>query len=186
MIRLKNLLREITDTDLKQLFQKINNNEFKFIGHGDNGRVYEFEGEDKVFKVTTSLDELDVAKKIQNKFTQYSTFIPVYWVGEVPNSKISDEVIIMANANTLPSEIKRKIDDFVDSYKSYLYDEGGESSVFDFLESSDITIDPQIKNFLDALRNDVQKLNITDLDLDLDFKSDNIMLWNGKLIMVDW
>jgi hypothetical protein len=43
-----------------------------------------------------------------------------------------------------------------------------------------------IINFIEALRSDIEKLNITDLDLDLDFKSDNIMIWNGNMVMVDW
>jgi len=43
-----------------------------------------------------------------------------------------------------------------------------------------------IVNFIEALRSDIEKLNITDLDLDLDFKSDNIMIWNGNMVMVDW
>jgi len=43
-----------------------------------------------------------------------------------------------------------------------------------------------IVNFIEALRLDIEKLNITDLDLDLDFKSDNIMIWNGNMVMVDW
>jgi hypothetical protein len=36
------------------------------------------------------------------------------------------------------------------------------------------------------LQRDIQKLDIEDLDLDLDFKIDNVMLWNDKLVMIDW
>ena len=46
--------------------------------------------------------------------------------------------------------------------------------------------DPAILNFIEALQADVEKLNIPEFDLDLDFKSDNIMMWNGRLVMVDW
>jgi hypothetical protein len=53
MIRLKQLLREMTDSDLKRILEKIRNKQFKLFGQGDNGRVYEIEGEDKLFKITT-------------------------------------------------------------------------------------------------------------------------------------
>ena len=62
-----------------------------------------------------------------------------------------------------------------------------EVSIFDFVDQSGLKrIDPMIVNFIEALRSDIEKLNITDLDLDLDFKSDNIMIWNGNMVMVDW
>jgi hypothetical protein len=69
----------------------------------------------------------------------------------------------------------------------YAYEQGGEVSIFNFVDQSRLKqIDPMIINFIEALRSDIEKLNITDLDLDLDFKSDNIMIWNGNMVMVDW
>jgi hypothetical protein len=41
-------------------------------------------------------------------------------------------------------------------------------------------------NFLRALQADIRKMNILDFELDLDFKTDNIMIWNGNLVMIDW
>jgi hypothetical protein len=67
----------------------------------------------------------------------------------------------------------------------YAQDEGGEVSIFDFIQETD-SIDPMIDNFLNALKTDIDKLNIPELDLDLDFKSDNIMVWDGNMVMVDW
>ena len=55
----------------------------------------------------------------------------------------------------------------------------------DLIQETD-SIDPVIDNFLNALKIDIDKLNIPELDLDLDFKSDNIMIWNGNMVMVDW
>ena len=93
----------------------------------------------------------------------------------------------MANAKNLIPSIKRKIDRVVDKFKEYAYDQGGEVSLFDFIDNADITqFDPAILNFIEALQADVEKLNIPEFDLDLDFKSDNIMMWNGKMVMVDW
>jgi D-arabinose 1-dehydrogenase-like Zn-dependent alcohol dehydrogenase len=34
--------------------------------------------------------------------------------------------------------------------------------------------------------NDINKMGIMDLDLDLDFKTDNIMRWQGRLVLIDW
>jgi len=29
-------------------------------------------------------------------------------------------------------------------------------------------------------------MGIWDLDLDLDFKTDNVMRWQGQLVLIDW
>ena len=52
MIRLKQLLFEMTDADIKRCLDKIKNKQFRLIGAGDNGRVYEIDDEDKTFKIT--------------------------------------------------------------------------------------------------------------------------------------
>lgn len=185
MIRLKHLLSEISTDTMKRVLDKIKSKKFRYIGMGDNSRVYEIDGEDLVLKITTDDQELEVADIIQNKYTEYTTFIPVYYAGTIDS--VNSKSIIMANASELPVNIKNKINDFINQFKTYSYDQGGEVSIFDFLNSNSIkTIDPIVKNFLDALQQDVSKTNIPDLDLDLDFSSDNIMIWNGNLVMVDW
>ena len=178
MIRLKQLLREMTDADLKRCLDKIQNKQFKLIGAGDNGRVYEIDGEDKVFKITKERDEYVVAERIVNRYTDFTTFIPVYYV----NGK---DMYIMANANTLSDKQQMMFDQFVSDYNNYARKKGGEVSIFDFMYATD-NIDPQLDNFLNALQSDVEKLNIPEFDLDLDFRTDNIMIWNGKMVMVDW
>ena len=112
----------------------------------------------------------------------------MYYVGDLygDQEKYTD-VIVMANAEKLSANLKRSIDRMVAQYKTYAYEQGGEVSIFDFIDQSVLKqIDPMIINFIEALRSDIEKLNITDLDLDLDFKSDNIMIWNGNMVMVDW
>ena len=47
-------------------------------------------------------------------------------------------------------------------------------------------IDPVLDNFLNAVKADIDKLQIPEFDLDLDFRADNIMLFSGKMVMVDW
>jgi len=93
----------------------------------------------------------------------------------------------MANADKLPSALKRGIDRIVEKYNQYSYEQGGEVSLFDFVNAAGLKrVDPIIMNFIKALQIDINKLGIPDLDLDLDFKSSNIMIWSGKMVMVDW
>ena len=188
MIRLKQLLFEMTDQELNKIGRNIESNQFRFVGQGDNGRVYKLNDKDLVFKMTTSIDEIEVAKKIQNKISEYSTFIPVYYVGGLRGVQaVYEDVIIMSNADKLPANLKRGIDRVVEKYQQYSYEQGGEVSLFDFVDAVKLKrIDPVIINFINALRSDINKIGIPDLDLDLDFKSSNIMIWNGNLVMVDW
>jgi hypothetical protein len=92
---------------------------------------------------------------------------------------------IMANAEPLPSSMKQEIDNFMQEFAQYARSEGGEVSIFEFLDVTD-NVNAKLDNFLNALKQDVEKLNIPEFDLDLDFRTDNIMMWNGKMVMVDW
>ena len=180
MIHLKMLLREIIDSDLKRILQKIKDKQFSLFGQGDNGRVYEITGEDKLFKITTETEEYRVAEQIANQFGNYSTFIPVYYVD-------GHNMYIMAKASELTNNQKLAIDRFIVNYKNYARQEGGEVSIFDYLDADGgRDTNMQLVNFLRALQRDIQKLGIPDLDLDLDFKTDNVMIWNDKLVMIDW
>lgn len=178
MIRLKQLLQEMSEKDLNRCLDKIRNKQFRLIGAGDNGRVYEIDGEDKTFKITKEQDEYEVANIIVNRYNEFTTFIPVYYVD-------GNNMYIMANASELPVRIKKAIDMFMQDFASFARDEGGEVSIFDFIEETD-NLDPILDNFLNALREDISKLNIAEFDLDIDFRSENIMMWNGKMVMVDW
>jgi hypothetical protein len=91
----------------------------------------------------------------------------------------------MANANTLSDKQRNMFDEFISDYNNYARSEGGEVSIFDFMSVTN-NIDPRLDNFLNALQSDVEKLNIPEFDLDLDFRTDNIMIWNDKMVMVDW
>jgi hypothetical protein len=178
MIRLKQLLREMSDSDIRRCLDKIQNKQFKLIAQGDNGRVYEINDEDKVFKITKEQDEYEVARNIVNRYTEFTTFIPVYYVD-------GKNMYIMANATELPTRIKREIDLFMQDFAVFARSEGGEVSIFDFLDETD-SIDPLLDNFLNALKTDVNRIGIPEFDLDLDFRSDNVMMWTGNLVLVDW
>ena len=168
----------MSERDIDRCLDKIKNKQFRLIGAGDNGRVYEIDGEDKTFKITQERDEYEVADIIVNRYNEFTTFIPVYYVD-------GKNMYIMANASDLPLRIKKSIDLFMEDFASFARSEGGEVSIFDFIEETD-SLDPLLDNFLNALQADVAKLNIPEFELDLDFRSDNIMMWNGKMVMVDW
>lgn len=181
MIRLKQLLKELSESEISRLLEKIKNKQFRFIGSGDNGRVYEIDGEDKVFKITTERDEYDVAKIIVGRWNEFSCFIPVYYVND------REQMYIMSNAETLPDLDRKMIDEFMQRYGEFARSEGGEVSIFDFLDADGArNTDVKLVNYLRALQGDIQKLGIAEFDLDLDFSSDNMMLWNGKIVLVDW
>ena len=178
MIQLKKLLFEIQDIELKQIIKQIEMSEFKYIASGDNGRVYKLNNKDLVFKITTSTDEIEVARKLENNIGKYSTFIPVYYVD-------GNNMYIVANADTLPGTMRKEIDMFMQDFALFSRDEGGEVSIFDFMEYAG-EINPQLDNFLTALQVDIQKLGISEFELDFDFRADNLMIYNGKMVMVDW
>ena len=75
MIRLKQILTELSNDELSTLLRKIQNNEFRFFDQGDNGRVYEIDGEDKLFKITTESEEFEVAEVIVGRKGEFSAFI---------------------------------------------------------------------------------------------------------------
>jgi hypothetical protein len=180
MIRLKSLL-EMVDTDLKRLLDKIKNKQFKFIGAGDNGRVYEINGEDRCFKITRERDEFEVATVIVGRWTEFTTFIPIYYVDD------RQSMYIMSNAEKLIDTDIMMIDKFMDRFAQYARDSGGEVSIFEFLDNDGARdTNQKLVNFLRALQRDINKTNIPELELDLDFNSGNIMIWNGNMVMVDW
>ena len=178
MISLKRLLRELSESDIQRCLDKIQQKQFRLIGAGDNGRVYEIDGEDKVFKITKERDEYEVANIIVNRYTEFTTFIPVYYVDR-------KNMYIMANASELSIRLKKEIDMFMQDFASFARDEGGEVSIFDFLPDAG-DLNPIVDNFLNALKADIDKLQISEFDLDLDFRSDNVMMWDGNLVLVDW
>ena len=96
MIRLKSLIREMSDRDIQRCLEKIQNKQYSFIAAGDNGKVYQIDGEDKVFKITGDRDEYEIAEIIVNRYAEFTTFIPVYYVD-------GNNMYIVANADTLPA-----------------------------------------------------------------------------------
>jgi hypothetical protein len=181
MIRLKQLLQEISQDDIQRLLDKIKQKQFRLIGAGDNGRVYEIDGEDKVFKITQERDEIEVASVIVGRWTEFTTFIPVYYVND------RESMFIMANAEPITSADKIHINEFMSRYTRYAREQGGEVSIFDYLDADGARdTDVETVNFLRALQQDIQRTGIEELDLDLDFRADNVMRWNGKMVMVDW
>ena len=105
MIKLKNILFELKDLDIRRLLSKINNNEYRFFDQGDNGRVYEIDGEDKLFKITNESDEFDVATVIVGRGSEFSTFIPIYYVdaGKQFMQRCQIAVVLIQPEHTSPA-----------------------------------------------------------------------------------
>jgi hypothetical protein len=173
-------LFELAESDVNRLLQKIKNKQFRLFAQGDNGRIYEIEGEDKLFKITDESSEYEVAEIIVGRHSQFSTFIPIHYVD-------SKNMYIASKANPLSLALQNDLDSFIKNYKQFAYNEGGEVSIFDFLDADGArNANEVLVNFLRALQQDIQRTGIEDLDLDLDFKTDNVMLWNGNLVLIDW
>ena len=180
MIRLKNILTELSEDETTRLIDKINQKQFTFFDKGDNGRIYSIDDEDKLFKITTESEEYKVADTIVGKKDMYTTFIPVHYV----NGK---NMYIMSKASPLSIGLKSDINMFLNGYKQFARQQGGEVSIFDYLDADGArNVNEILVNFLRALQQDIQRIGLPDLDLDLDFKSDNIMMWNNNLVMIDW
>ena len=93
----------------------------------------------------------------------------------------------MNKASKLDSNSRIEIEKFYTGFKEFARQQGGETSIFDYLNADGArNIDPKFISFLRALEQQVKKTGIGDLDLSLDFKPDNIMLWNGNYVMIDW
>jgi hypothetical protein len=172
------LLREMSESDIRRCLNKIRDKQFRLIGQGDNGRVYEIDGEDKVFKITQERDEYAVAEIIVNRANEFTCFIPIYYVD-------GKNMYIMSNATELPDNIRIAINRFQKAFAQFARAEGGEVSIFDFIEATG-SADPIIDNFVNTLQIEINKLNIPEFELDLDFRADNCMMWDGKLVLVDW
>ena len=94
---------------------------------------------------------------------------------------------IMSKAELLSVNEINEINNFINGFKSYAREQGGEVSIFEYLDAEGARDNSeQIVNFLRALEQNVKQTGLPDLDLDLDFKADNIMRWNGNLVMIDW
>jgi hypothetical protein len=180
MIQMSHILREASSQEIEVLLDKIKQKQFTFFNKGDNGRIYEIDGTDYLFKITTELDEYRCAAVIVNNYSKFSTFIPVYYVD-------GNRMYIMSKAEDLSGSQRQQLEQFYSKYKQWQQSTRGEQSVFDFAKTDVVNeTDPKLINFINALEADVRKTGIAEFDLDIDFRPDNIMSWNGNLVMIDW
>jgi hypothetical protein len=181
MIKLKNILNEISEEEADRLLSKIKNKEITFLDKGDNGKVYSINGEDLLLKITTEPEETAVADVIVGRPNEFDAFIPVYYSDSQKN------MYIMNRASKLTNNLKSELDQYYNDYKEYARSQGLETSIFNFLNTeASRNYSPTIITFLRALEQQVKKTGIGDLELSLDFRPENIMLWNGSLVMIDW
>jgi hypothetical protein len=181
MKKLKEILQEITQQEASKLLDKIKNKEIKFYARGDNGKVYQINNEDYLFKITTEPDELAVADVIVGRYGEFNAFIPVHY------SDRSNRMYIMNKAEKLSPGDYRQVIQFYEDYKEYARNQGHETSIFEYLNTeSTRKYAPRLVSFLRALEQQVKRMGIGDLEFSLDFKPDNVMQWNGNIVMIDW
>ena len=181
MLKLKKIINEISIERSEQLLSKIKNKQFKFLDSGDNGKVYEIDGEDLLFKTTTEPDEKAVADVIVGRPSEFNAFIPVHYSHDTKN------MYILNKATQLSDTEKQELEMFYQGFKNYMRQEGPNATVFDYLDTEETrNYSAKLINFLRALQQQVRKTNIGDLDQTIDFKPDNVMKWNGNLVMIDW
>ena len=93
----------------------------------------------------------------------------------------------MSKASNLTDNLKSEITRYYEDYKEFARNQGLETSIFNYLNTeASRNYSPRVITFLRALEQQVKKTGIGDLELSLDFKPENIMLWNGNLVMIDW
>jgi len=182
MIKLKQILNEINTKDIiKRLLVKIQHQQYQRIGAGDNGIVNKINGEDYVFKVTQEPAEFEVAEVIVGRETEFNTFIPVLYVHQPKMMYISGA------ASKLPTIYREWISGFEQKFNEYSASLRGEVTIFEYLDAEGgRDTHPTLVSFLRALQEDIRKTGIEDLDLDIDFNEDNVMLYNGQMVMIDW
>jgi hypothetical protein len=94
---------------------------------------------------------------------------------------------ILNRADNLSDTETQELNSFYQGFKNYMRQEGPNVTVFDYLNMEETRkYSTRLINFLRALEQQVRKTNIGDLDQTIDFKPDNIMKWNGNLVMIDW
>ena len=180
LIKLQHIIKEISEQEADRLLSKIKNKQIKFFNRGDNGKVYSIDGEDLLMKITNEPDEIAVASTIVGQTEKYNAFIPVLYTD-------NKKMYIMKKADKLSGDMLNKITLFYESYKNYARQQGIETSIFDYLNNDGARdLDSKLANFLRALEQQVKDMGIGDLELSLDFKPDNIMNWNGNIVMIDW
>tara|TARA_B100000497_G_C7573599_1_gene345590 strand:+ start:272 stop:820 length:549 start_codon:yes stop_codon:yes gene_type:complete len=180
LIKLRHILKEISEEESERILSKIRNKQYQFFNSGDNGKVYSINGEDLLMKITNEPDEVAVASVIVGQTEKYNAFIPVLYTD-------TKKMYIMKRAENLSGDMLAKIKMFYEGYKQYARQQSGETSIFDYLINDGArNLDTKLANFLHALGQQVKDMNIGDLELSLDFKPDNIMVWNGNIVMVDW
>ena len=161
--------------------KKILNKEYSFFAKGDNGKVYSINNEDLLFKITTEPEEKAVADVIVGRSIEFNAFIPVYYTDQ------STSMYIMNKANPLNSSELQELTNFYKNYKDFARQNGPDVTIFNYLNTEQTrNYSTILINFLRALEQQVRKTNIGDLDQTLDFKPDNVMKWNGNLVLIDW
>lgn len=180
-MKLKALLSEVQSSSiLSKLLDKVNNGEYTRIGAGDNGIVWKINDEDFIIKKTSDQTEFELASVIVGRHSEFSCFVPVFYVNETKH------VYIASFASQLPAGIKQEFNKIFNNWKQLQQSEG-EISLFEFISNySQENVDMEILNFIKSLELELDKTGLSDIKLEIDLHIDNIMYYNGNIVLTDW
>ena len=95
MIKLKNILFELKTQDITRLLNKINNNEYRFFDQGDNGRVYEIDGEEWIITSAESPRANTRKVKLSKRFATKEKPLAAFFVDEAQDSNPIIEKVLL-------------------------------------------------------------------------------------------
>jgi len=140
MIKLKNILLELKDTDISRLLNKINNKEYRFFEQGDNGRVYEIDGEDKL-RVWLSLRCIESDNTIGSE-PMLGFFVGITSATMRPSRKIdASGTTIDIDSDGMPTSWEIIPFTEADSYNSSNYGDDVQWNKFQFQDVGNLTTD---------------------------------------------
>jgi hypothetical protein len=180
MIRLKHLLIETVSDDVALALHQIKNKRYDLIGSGDSGYVYRIHDTNLVFKKTSDEFEYEVAAALMQDNNIYNTFIPIHYVD-------GNNMYIMSNATDLTPTQFAEIQKFFGDYKQVARKSSDDISILEWGNQQSIyEYSVELAEFISQLYTDCDLVNIDDLAVDIDFRPENVMQYNGHMVMVDW
>jgi hypothetical protein len=180
MIQLKHLLNETINDSIVAALRQIKTKQYDLIGSGDNGTVYKIRDTNLVFKKTSDEFEYNVAAALLRDNNIYNTFIPIHYVD-------GNNMYIMSNATDLTPTQLVEIQKFFSDYKHVMQKSNDDVSILEWgNQQSTYEYSVELIEFISQLYTDCNLVNIDDLAVDIDFRPENVMQYNGRMVMVDW
>jgi hypothetical protein len=93
----------------------------------------------------------------------------------------------MSNATDLTPTQLVEIQKFFSDYKHVMQKSSDDISILEWgNQQSTYEYSVELIEFISQLYTDCNLVNIDDLAVDIDFRPENVMQYNGRMVMVDW